>query len=201
MRIAALTPVALGAEVLCADQCRKMFDEHITLPDLWTPWDDYARRLALLALARRFEFVVWIDADERFGPEVSRRAIESEVSIMLVQRCMASSFKVKEMWNEKQWRTDGHWGNKSRIVLQRNPLFIGMKLAIWENPDAIFHKWPLQSGETMKSPLSILHYGMSTPEKRKARVDKWVKHDPNNEHQPEGYQYMLLEDGLQLESL
>lgn len=206
MKIAALTPFGCPPIYDSHAELRRqhLFDGYIPLfQDVGVEWNDWGNRLELLARAasKGYSWVAWIDADEKLEG-VSRELIEQQIREATASGCVAVRYKVKEMWNEKQWRSDGMWNNKGRVCLQKNPLLD--EFVHWRtNPtESRFHAFPIQIGDIMEvQDCAILHYGMSTPELRRARVEKWERLDPTHKWQPMGYQYMLDESGLKLETI
>lgn len=172
-----------------------MSDESITL-DHDEPWNDYGNRLMLLsrAAARGCDWVMWLDHDDVIDAAISRFDITQMILGCEVDKIMAIRFCVREMWNETHWRADGRFANKSRIVLQKNPLLLPS--VVWKNhwnP----HSMPVQEGPEFQSWWELFHWGMSTPELRKARVAKHEAADPEGKWQDD-YRYLEKTEGLEL---
>lgn len=166
------------------------------------PWNDYTNRLTLLARATAHgaTHVLWLDADELLCNvtrelNFTRKLIDVQIEAMEAIQHVGISYAVREMWNETQYRSDGIWGTKRRLVIQKNPL-LGLCVQWPAQHLNRFHAFPLQCGEVMKSDYQLLHYGMSTPELRKARHEKWKTLDPTNQFQEFGYDYMADESGM-----
>lgn len=70
-----------------------------------------------------------------------------------------------------------------------------------ENKLARWHRRPLPCGDIMESDFQLLHWGMVTPEMRKARAERYETLDPKHEEQSIGYQYLNDPTGLELTKL
>lgn len=160
------------------------------------PWNDFGNRLMLLARAAASgcDWVLWLDEDDVLSPEITKAAIQGMVSSCEVDGIIAVRFRVREMWNQTHWRIDGLFANKSRIVLQKNPLLLTS--VTWKNPWNP-HAMPVQEGLEFQSGWELFHWGMSTPELRAARVAKHEKSDPDRKWQAD-YSYIENSDGLEL---
>lgn len=109
--------------------------------------------------------------------------------------------ELREIWNSPDnWRSDGIWGQKSNVFLQRNWFFD----SAYRMPDSEerLHKYPHPRGwppviKNLEPGYCIYHFGGMTPEQRAARVSKYAIEDAGNEFQKD-YTYLADETGLQL---
>lgn len=163
-------------------------------------WEDYANRMTLLvrAAAHSCDWVMWLDDDEVLH-DVERVMLLDQIRRAELSGNVAVRYDKREMWTDRHYRNDGVW-KKQKIVLQKNPMM--EKSARWREWHLRrLHALPLQEGGVLDVTERILHYGMSTPELRAARVRKYRLADPGNKFQPEGYDYMLDETGIELVQL
>lgn len=163
-------------------------------------WEDYANRMTLLtrAAAHKCDWVMWLDDDEVLQ-KVTRQTILDQARDADWNGCVAVRYDKREMWTNHHYRNDGIW-KKQKIVIQKNPFMD--RAAEWRDWHLKrLHAMPLQVGDIMDVQTRLLHYGMSTPELREARVRKYSSADPGNKFQPEGYDYMLDETNIELVSL
>jgi len=61
--------------------------------------------------------------------------------------------------------------------------------------------WPPPEGDYPQGDLNIYHLRMIRPEDRHRRVQRYHRIDPGNDLQPQGYDYLLDEQGLDLRPL
>lgn len=164
-------------------------------------WEDYTNRMTLLtrAAAHHCDWVLWLDDDEVLQGATRSKILEY-IDLAEKLHRVAVRLEKREMWTDRHFRNDGIW-KKQKLVLQKNPMLqLETRWRDWHLRR--LHALPLQEGEIMDVAGSrLLHYGMSTPELREARVRKYRLADPGNKFQPEGYDYMLDETGIELVQL
>ncbi len=166
------------------------------------PWQDAGNRLTLLARAAAHgcKWCVFLDDDEVFEPFVNKQMMIALIRDAVEAGCDLIEFQLCEMWTNSAYRVDGIWGQKRKVRVQRNPLM--QESVHWRgNHLQRLHAIPMQCGDVYQSDIRILHYGMSTPELREARVKKHNLLDPNKIYQPQGYDYMLDTSGMVLKEL
>lgn len=163
-------------------------------------WQDYGNRLTLLTRAaiHGADWVLWLDDDLIFHPDITPKAMRLLVDLAKKHKCRSVSFTLREMWNESHWRSDGIWRDKRYVGLANNlPVAQECYTAM---SAARLHVLPTAGGAVFCSDAEVFHYGMSTPELRTARLAKYQREDPENRFQAD-YQYLVNEDGLQLTPL
>lgn len=202
MKIAGLMPVKDYDHGPSLGQLKKLTDETFVFYDNQDEWNDYANRVMLLtrAASKGYEWVVWLDADELLH-DVCKADILNQVNFANKMGAIGVQYRVREMWDETHWRSDGIWGGKAKVVVQKNPMI--SPVVRW-GPRHLnrLHAFPLQAGAMVETEKQLLHYGMSTPEKRTARFLKYKREDPSNKFQPGiGYDYLLDESGMVLQSI
>lgn len=162
-------------------------------------WHDYANRLALLARATAYEcdWVLWVDDDWTF-PGITRERLFEQISRADAEHRCGVNYSLREMWDEKHYRSDGIWKEKRRTVLQKNSL--SYRGITWrESHLQPLHAMPLPASWNMlETDCEVLHWGMCSPYLRKQRVDKHNKLDPDKKWQQMGYDYMIDETGIEL---
>ncbi len=177
--------------------------EIVTVMNPSEDWSCYGNRLTLLARAAAHGcgWVLHMDDDFTF-PGMTRELLEQDAMEALDNNCIAVSYNLREMWDQKHYRSDGIWGSKRKTVLQRNPLF--EPNVCWMNHLQKLHTIP-QDVDTMVmthgKDRNILHWGMSTEELRQARYDKYCKLDPDNRYQACGYEYFKKTEGMELTAI
>lgn len=208
MKIAGLMPVISDQDSMINpswDQLCSISDHPLKYADNdYNPmWNDYGNRLVLLALATRkyCDWVLWLDDDELIEPAIQHeklhQCLRSEIKAAQERDCIAVSFQRCDMWDKTHWRSDGVWGQKRKVVLQRNPLtgdFVHWRGSHTQR----LHVLPLQVGDIFGSPLKIYHYGWNSIGKRLAARAKYARQDPNNVFQAQGYDYLVDESGIEL---
>lgn len=165
------------------------------------PWNDYGNRLTLLARAAAHgaEWVMWSDSDWTF-PGLTKDMVQDHIAGAILHGCAGVSYRLREMWNATHYRSDGVWGMKKKVILQRNPLM--ERSVTWRETHLHkLHNVPLQEGKILEVDSEVLHWGMNTPEKRQARRDRYSALDPKNEFQRMGYDYLVNEFGMTLTSI
>jgi hypothetical protein len=165
-------------------------------------WHDSSNRMTLFAraIAHGCDWCMRLDSDEVTEPSITKDIIDQQIREAEKRGIDSIRWKMREMWNDKEFRVDGVWGDKTKIILQRNPL--SMDVTYWGDSHCNrLHVQPVTRGEIMDVPFKVLHYGMSTPELRKLRHQKYKELDPDNIYQERGYDYFLDEDGMKLKSI
>lgn len=199
-----LRPLTDVVIALCDNACKpinSLVDEVIFVKHE-KQWHDASNRLTLFAraIAHDCDWCMRLDSDELPEPEISKEIIRNQ--IREAQCCGAEmiSWRMREMWNEKEFRVDGVWGQKRKIILQKNPLL--SEAVMWRgNHTQRLHVQPLTCGDIMDVETQMLHYGMSSPALRQSRYEKHVALDPRNLFQPQGYKYFLDEEGIELKAI
>jgi hypothetical protein len=170
--------------------------------DGFVSWDDRAagevfssepaRRRALLEAARRAgaDWILAIDPDERLqdgaGPELRR--------LMAGGRRVFGTFRLRELYQPRAWRSDGIWGAKKQgrffPLLDRDLPDYAVLHQSWVPPD-----WGLRRHDL---DLDLYHLKMILPERRRARRALYAGLDPDRSMSPVGYDYLDDETGLEL---
>ncbi len=193
--------------IILADKVEKYSGGLLCVDEVTTvhngePWNDAGNRITLLArgAAHGLPWCVWLDSDEVFEPCVNKQMMIALIRDAVAAGCDLIEFQLCEMWTNSAYRVDGIWGQKRKVRVQRNPLM--QESVHWRgNHLQRLHAIPMQCGDVYQSDIRILHYGMSTPELREARVKKHNLLDPNKIYQPQGYDYMLDTSGMVLKEL
>jgi hypothetical protein len=165
------------------------------------PWNERANHMALIQAARAHGggWLLAIDADERleqrFTAEAPRLLAEAEAKDI-----QAYTLQLRELWNDRRhYRTDGIWTGKARYRLFRN-LAEHTKF----DPRPLHRYWmPLEIVANLARAgahldLNLYHLRMIRPADRAARHARYRALDPQNRFQPQGYDYLIDESGLQL---
>ncbi len=156
------------------------------------------RMLVEAAWAHGPAWLLGIDADERVERRFRQRA---EHEIRRAEKADEAALWVpfRELWGaHDRIRVDGIWGQKRKACLfeaDRRHRFDERRI------HSIWAPWPPQDGEYQTADLNLYHLRMISAEDREARVERYVRLDPNRQWQELGYDYLLEEDGLELEEL
>jgi hypothetical protein len=160
--------------------------------------EEHKNQMALLGAAWRHEadWLLAIDADERLERSWRRRA-EAEIDRAEAEGHCALWMPFRELWGSRdQVRVDGVWGEKRKASLFK------------ADPDARFqHRrlhsiwapWPPPNGEYPTADLHLYHLRMIGESDRRARMERYKRLDPDREWQEIGYDYLLDEEGIELE--
>lgn len=168
------------------------------------PWNERANHMALIKAGRQLaaDWFLCLDADERLEKafytdlagildDADRRGVE------------AFTLRLRELWNDRRhYRTDGVWGRKARHRLFRNdPRHSRF------DPRPLHRHWmPLEIVTRLPTvgaalPHNLYHLRMILPQDRAARHRRYLALDPGNRFQPEGYDYLVDETGIELASV
>lgn len=160
-------------------------------------WDSYSNQLTLYARAAYHgcNFVFFADDDMSF-PLLTREKLHDMAAGMDDE--VAISFPLREMWNQKQYRNDGIWAEKRWVGLRKNPLM--QQQVSWDVQHLQkLHANCVEIGEIRQDQnYQVFHWGMSTPELRQKRYEKYAKLDPEEKYQKQGYRYLTSEENIQL---
>jgi hypothetical protein len=168
-------------------------------------WNDWVNRVTLLVRAARLgcDFVMWLDDDERLGPDLtSRERIRNLCDTMARGNFGQVIVRVRHLWNETHWRCDDQFGQSFKTFLQPNPFVtrpdnINFK---W-GPEQALHHFPNLSDASYEVNDYIIHHGHKTRSLREKSVRKYAEHDPDNKHSCVRYDWLLDETGIQLKPI
>lgn len=163
-------------------------------------WDEVANHRALVAAARRHgaEWVICVDADERLERDFRARA-ETVIGRGRLLGLSAYQVRLRELWDRPdRYRVDGVWGRKAvaRLFRVRHG-------HVFDARPLHAQKAPLQARRIGRylplADLELYHLGVLTPERRRARREKYERADPGARWQPAiGYGYLTDENGLRV---
>jgi glycosyltransferase involved in cell wall biosynthesis len=168
------------------------------------PWRERDNHIDLIKAGRRHgaTWFLCIDADERIELRLGKQlpTLTKEAEARGVQ---AFTLRLREMWNDsKHFRADGAWGTKARYRL-----FFNDPAHNKFDPRQFHRNWmPLEIVANLKTvgaslPHSIYHLRMIDAADRQARLERYRALDPDNKFQPEGYDYLVDETGLELQEI
>ncbi len=160
--------------------------------------------MALIKAGRRHgtNWFLCVDADERleqrFTTDIGRVLEDAER-----RGIEAYTLRLRELWNDRHhYRQDGIWGRKARYRLFRNdPRHVKF------DPRALHRYWmPLEIVARLATvgaglPYNLYHLRMVRHEDRLGRHQRYRALDPDNRFQPEGYDYLVDETGMELASI
>lgn len=137
------------------------------------------------------DWILELDPDERFekgAGEVIRELIKYKKKVMY-------KFNFRELYTPLKYRTDGVWAKKHRISLY--PVYPRQKM---KDKKVNVKTFPL-GYRVIDTNLNLYHLKMIEPENREHRVN-WLKEiDPENKTQTKGYDYLLDETNIKLETI
>ncbi|MCX5578133.1 glycosyltransferase family 2 protein [Kaistia terrae] len=168
------------------------------------PWSERGNHIALIKAARQHgaEWLLCVDADERleqrFAGDIAQILDDADT-----KGIEAYSLQLRELWNDRShYRKDGIWGRKARYRLFRNdPRHTKF------DPRPLHRYWmPLDIVTRLASvgahlPHNLYHLRMVRAEDRQARHQRYVTLDPDNRYQPQGYDYLVDETGMELATI
>jgi hypothetical protein len=181
------------------DEC----DEYIALSND-SPWNQVANQTLLMyrAFVKGCEWVISMDDDivfsHGFQTSADVRSLVEELRRKRVEICL---FPLRDLWESpREFRADGIWGRKTFSVLRRNWFFY--RSIGFNDPDRRLHS-PLFPRNMRPRRLIVdshtaYHTGCMSRTARLARVEKYLREDPDNVFQSD-YDYVLNEEGLRVE--
>lgn len=178
------------------------FVEEMIVNSAGDAWDDWSNRATLLVRAAKFgcAWAMQLDDDETLGPSWTRERVHQ-----LCEEAEASGFvqiicKVRTVWDEQHYRTDGVFANQHKTFLLKNP-FMLKEIKFEFDPQHRLHHFPNLEGPKMFVDDFILHHGMRTRSMREKNVAKYAAADPENKFSSVKYDYLLSTEGMTLEPL
>ena len=174
--------------------------EVVRVPAARPRWDEVGNHRALVTAALRHdaEWVICVDADERLERDFRVRA-EIVIGRGRLLGLTAYQVRVRELWDRAdRYRADGIWGRKAVARLFRVRADHGFD----ERP-LHARKTPVQARHIGRylplADLELYHLGVLTPERRRARREKYERIDPEARWQPGiGYAYLTDDRDLQV---
>jgi len=144
------------------------------------------------------DWLLGIDADERLERDFRQRA-EDEIDRAERDGHAALWVPFKELWDAPdRFRVDGIWAEKRKACLfksDRNHAFHDRRL------HSIWAPWPPANGEYPAADLRLYHLRMIHADDRQARVERNQRLDPDRVLQEIGYDYLVDEQGLELQPI
>ena len=168
--------------------------------DVHDPMKDGWRHRALVEAAWKHspDWLLGVDVDERLERGFRRRA-EREIEAAEQAGEVALWVPFRELWDAPdRVRVDGIWGQKRKACLfkaDRGHRFDERPL------HSIWAPWPPPMGEYPMADLRLYHLRMIRAEDRQARAERYRRLDPGRDWQAIGYDYLVDEEGLELEPL
>jgi SAM-dependent methyltransferase len=144
------------------------------------------------------DWFLGIDADERVERDFRRRA-EAEIDRAEASGDVALWVPFKELWGSRgRFRVDGVWAEKRKPCLFKadpNAHYGKQRL------HSVWAPWPPPKGDYPTADLRLYHLKMIDPEERQARADLYNRLDPERKFQAIGYDYLVDEDGIELQPI
>jgi hypothetical protein len=156
------------------------------------------RRLTEAAWEHDARWLLGVDADERLE-EAFRARAEGEIARAEAAGEDALWVHFRELWDRPdRMRVDGLWGAKRKLCLYRSA-----REHVFHDGRLHLHWASMATApeERRQADLRIYHLRMIEPQDRRARVARYERLDPDHEHQPIGYRYMLDEQGIERAAL
>ncbi|KAA3630907.1 MAG: hypothetical protein DWQ08_05545, partial [Proteobacteria bacterium] len=173
----------------------ELLSNPVTSPHVWHETRNQ-RRLLEAAGRHGADWLVVVDADERVEKHFRTRA-NAAIREAQSQGFLALSVKIRELWDgTNSYRCDGLWGHKRKASLFR------FRPDHEFDPRPMHNYWaPLNSrvnGQFPHADLEFYHLRMVEPEDRRRRHERYRQLDPQLRWQPQGYDYLLDEEGIEL---
>ncbi|MCC5975444.1 MAG: glycosyltransferase [Rubellimicrobium sp.] len=151
-------------------------------------------RLNAAALAAGADWILAVDPDERYEPALAQclPGLTAPVFSMTLW-----SFRLREMFTGTTYRTDGLWGNRTRMRLYpaaaaKPPLGLGIHRG-WVRSDPAYRR--LDCG------LNLYHLRHCSPIRTQRRCELYAAADPLRVDQEIGYDYLTDMRGAVLEEM
>ena len=187
------------------DGSREFLEEHPMVIELVTvppgaqeEMEDGRNHLTVMEAAWPLgaDWFLGIDADERVERDFRRRS-EAEIDRAEAAGDVALWVPFLELWGSRdQYRVDSTWGEKRKPCLFKadpNAHYGKQRL------HSVWAPWPPPKGDYPTADLRLYHLKMIEPEDRQARADLYNRIDPDRKYQAIGYDYLVDEEGIQLE--
>ncbi len=156
------------------------------------------RALVEASWRHRPDWLLGIDADERVERDFRARA-EEEIARAEHDGHSGLWVPFRELWGAPdRMRVDGIWGGKRKACLfraTRRHRFDDRRV------HANWAPWPPERGDYPAADLRLYHLRMIRAEDRHARLARYHRIDPDEVWQPIGYEYLLDEEGIELQQL
>lgn len=172
-----------------ADTCIIQFDEH---GELLRNEGRYREAMVRRAEAAGADYILSIDPDERLEKRAARR-MRKLLRKHLGERVLFE-FHVRELYTPTEYRVDGVWGRKSRILIF--PAFADNEYS--SGKLHTLHQ-PINDGyRAIHTGLNLYHLKHISAELRKNRRDTYTALDPESKFNAAGYDYLDDESGMVL---
>ncbi len=146
-----------------------------------------------IAISKGADWILELDPDERF--EKNAEKIFRQITKLKSKTIYRVNFR--ELYTSDSYRVDGIWGQKHRYSLY--PVYPDQRM---KEMDFNIKTWPINPEyKKVSLDINLYHLKMIDPENRKKRVE-WLKSiDPESKTQIRGYDYLLDEKGIKLETI
>ncbi|MBV9080326.1 MAG: hypothetical protein JO102_04315, partial [Elusimicrobia bacterium] len=160
-----------------------------------SPWSHQANLNLLLyrAFVHGCEWVVTLDDDMLTSHGFQdKAAVHAVIDRMEAESLDLCRFRVRDLWeSSERYRSDGVWGQKTTPVIRRNWFFWdgisfrdpALRLEVPAFPENLRVRWSVDPTHV------VYHAGNLTDERRRARVEKYRREDPENAFQSD-YSYI-----------
>ncbi len=164
-------------------------------------WDERANQMALVKAGRQHgaAWAFCIDADERIEKRLALD-LPGLLAKADADGTLAYSLQLRELWNDRShYRIDGPWKGRARYRLFRNDT-----RHTRFDPRPLHRHWmPLEIAANLATvgahlPHVLYHLRMISSRDRLARHQRYKLLDPDNRYQPQGYDYLIDETGVEL---
>jgi hypothetical protein len=170
-------------------------DDIVAYDNTGKEYDERAMRLEMkrLAIEKGADWILELDPDERF--EVGAARVFREVTKTKHKAIYRVNFR--ELYTPFAYRVDGIWSKKHRYSLY--PVYPNQTI---KSKKFNLKTWPTNPEyKRVHLDVNLYHLKMIDPDNRQKRVE-WLKSiDPTAKTQARGYDYLLDEKGLKLESI
>jgi len=203
MKIAAITYYRFDADYLddyranLADLC----DEFVMIEDTEGRFmhDEARYRTHSYDVARGVgaDWAVVLDPDERIETRAIPRLRRTLATAWAGNRRQMFQLNYRELYTPRQYRTDGIWGAKRRIVIF--PLLDGN---VYSEATLHMPKHPQNPDYTVVDvDINVYHLKHIRPELREQRRNLYERLDPSHAFQAVGYEYLTDEQGIRLKTI
>lgn len=163
--------------------------------DKWYHEGETRKKLIEEAIKKGADWILAMDPDERL--EINAGRMIRDIIDKGSNEKKVYGFKFRELWKPTSFRSDGIWGQKVRYNLfpvHPNQKFMNLK---------VHSPWhPINDDyEFVMTDINLYHLKMIDPQNREDRKNLYKEIDKNNEIQAIGYDYLTIEEGIELKKI
>lgn len=132
------------------------------------------------AFAKDGDWILCLDADETM---THVNDIKKVIEIADINQVKAISFKLYDMWNDKEYRDDQYWTAHQRDWVFMVRYDVNNEYE-WREQALHCGRFPVNAfeGLILSSSMKVQHWGWATKEDREKKYKRYMEADPNGEY-------------------